>query len=194
MSDYLHPGYALIVVWIAWVISWFAAALWSSRVAARPPIAQEIPNRLFTIAGAVLMTGRIHFPGWPQLWAYDDLKAWIALAILICGVAFTWWARITLGALWSGDVTRKEDHRIVDTGPYGIVRHPIYTGILAGIWGTAYFLGRYECFLGALLMTIGFWLKARLEERFLVAGLGEAAYADYKRRVPMLLPLAKGWG
>ncbi|HVY84389.1 MAG TPA: isoprenylcysteine carboxylmethyltransferase family protein, partial [Caulobacterales bacterium] len=108
--------------------------------------------------------------------------------------AFAWWARVTLGALWSGNVTRKEDHRIVDTGPYGVVRHPIYTGILLGVWGTALFLGRWETLLGALLMTIGFWLKAKLEESFLVAGLGEAAYADYKRRVPMLLPLAKGWG
>ncbi|HVY86603.1 MAG TPA: isoprenylcysteine carboxylmethyltransferase family protein [Caulobacterales bacterium] len=194
MSAYLHPGYLLIVIWVLWAASWIIASVWSSRVAARPSLARELPNRACTIIGAILLTGRYHFPGWPQLWALSDTDAWFALAALLGGIAFAWWARVTLGALWSGNVTRKEDHRIVDTGPYGVVRHPIYTGILLGVWGTALFLGRWETLLGALLMTIGFWLKAKLEESFLVAGLGEAAYADYKRRVPMLLPLAKGWG
>ncbi|HWA01581.1 MAG TPA: isoprenylcysteine carboxylmethyltransferase family protein [Caulobacterales bacterium] len=194
MNELLHPQVLLILVWALWVISWFAAAAWSSRVAARPGLGKEAPNRILTVLGAILIGGRVHVPGLPPLWPPSDAGAWAALAAVLAGVAFTWWARVTLGALWSGSVTRKHDHRIIDTGPYGVVRHPIYTGILLGVWATALFLGRIEALFGALLMTAGFWLKARLEESFLVSGLGEAAYADYKRRVPMLLPLAKGWG
>ena len=52
--------------------------------------------------------------------------------VVLLGLGFTWWARIHLGRLWSSSVTRKAVHRVVDTGPYGIVRHPIYTGIIAG--------------------------------------------------------------
>ncbi|MES1198369.1 MAG: isoprenylcysteine carboxylmethyltransferase family protein [Pseudomonadota bacterium] len=194
MSDFLHPGYLLIVVWVLWVISWILAAVWSSRAVARPKLGEELPSRLITVIGALLMTGRFQLSSLPQLWGLSDIGAWLALAAVLVGIAFTWWARVTLGALWSGNVTRKEDHKIIDTGPYGLVRHPIYTGILFALWATALFLGRIECLLGAALMSIGFFLKARLEESFLVAGLGEAAYADYKKRVPMLVPFVKGWG
>jgi protein-S-isoprenylcysteine O-methyltransferase Ste14 len=85
-------------------------------------------------------------------------------------------------------VTRKADHRIVDTGPYGIVRHPIYTGIILSVFATAAFKGTGVAFLGAAIMTVGFWIKARLEERFLRQELGAETYDSYRRRVPMLVP------
>ena len=53
------------------------------------------------------------------------------------GILFAWWVRIHLGRLWSGAITRKEGHRVVDSGPYGLVRHPIYTGLLAATFTTA---------------------------------------------------------
>ncbi|HVU19321.1 MAG TPA: isoprenylcysteine carboxylmethyltransferase family protein, partial [Rhizomicrobium sp.] len=98
------------------------------------------------------------------------------------------WARIWLGALWSGQVTKKEDHRVIDTGPYRIVRHPIYTGILIAIYATAALKGTVLALAGALLITIGLWMKARLEERFLRDELGRD-YDAYRTRVPMLMPL-----
>jgi protein-S-isoprenylcysteine O-methyltransferase Ste14 len=85
-------------------------------------------------------------------------------------------------------VTRKDDHRIVDTGPYGLVRHPIYTGILLALYATTLaFPGPFNV-AGSVLMTIAFVIKARLEERFLSEELGAEAYAAYRRRVPMLVP------
>jgi protein-S-isoprenylcysteine O-methyltransferase Ste14 len=51
----------------------------------------------------------------------------------VSGFAFSWWARIVLGRLWSSGVTRKTDHRIVTTGPYKVVRHPIYSGIIIAV-------------------------------------------------------------
>ena len=102
--------------------------------------------------------------------------------------AFTWWARLTLGDLWSGTVSKKEDHQIVEHGPYAVVRHPIYTGILLASFALAIQIGMLANLIGAVLLAVGFWMRARAEERFLSAELGEAAYADYRRRTPMLAP------
>ena len=108
--------------------------------------------------------------------------------VALAGLAFTWWARIHLGTLWSGNVTRKPDHHIVDTGPYGLVRHPIYTGLLVALYATALDRGSVLAIAGAAVLTLAFAIKARLEERFLGAELGAETYGGYRRRVPMLVP------
>lgn len=104
------------------------------------------------------------------------------------GFAFCWWARFHLGKLWSAFVTRKDEHRIINTGPYGIVRHPIYTGIILSSTAVAVLKGNPCAFVGAVLIIAGFWIKARLEERFLGEQVGAEAYAEYRRHVPMLIP------
>ena len=109
-------------------------------------------------------------------------------ALTAAGFAFAWWARLHLGKLWSAFVTRKDEHRIIDSGPYGIVRHPIYTGIILAAVAVAILKGNLYAFTGALLIVAGFWIKARLEERFLSEQLGPEAYAVYRSRVPMLIP------
>ena len=69
-----------------------------------------------------------------------------------------------------------------------IVRHPIYTGILLAAVATAVVSGTLCAILGAACLIIGYWIKARLEERFLRGELGADAYNSYRRRVPMLVP------
>ena len=110
------------------------------------------------------------------------------MVIAALGFAICWWARLHLGRLWSASVTRKADHRIVDSGPYALVRHPIYTGVILAAAATAALKGSAGALLGLALMVLAFWIKARLEERFLGAELGEAAYDDYRRRTGMLFP------
>jgi protein-S-isoprenylcysteine O-methyltransferase Ste14 len=112
---------------------------------------------------------------------------WALCAATVASFAFAWWARLYLGPLWSGSITRKEGHRVVDTGPYRLVRHPIYTGVIAASFVLAIELGAPVGFLGAAVMTLGWWMKAQQEERFLGQELG-AAYDDYRRRTPMLAP------
>jgi len=85
-------------------------------------------------------------------------------------------------------ITRKKDHRIVDTGPYAFVRHPIYAGLVIALLATAAAEGRATALVGAALVVFGVWLKARTEERFLMAELGAEIYASYCRRVSMLIP------
>jgi protein-S-isoprenylcysteine O-methyltransferase Ste14 len=112
-------------------------------------------------------------------------------AAALCGFAFTWWARMHLGQLWSSSVTRKTNHQVVDTGPYALVRHPIYTGVIVATVATAVQRGTALSLTGAALMILGWYVKARLEERFLREQLGPDNYDAYARQVPMLVPLPR---
>ena len=87
-----------------------------------------------------------------------------------------------------GTVTRKADHHVVDTGPYAIVRHPIYTGILPARECHRPAKGRCSASWAPLFFTLSFWVKARLEERWLSQELSAEAYDAYSHRVPMLIP------
>jgi len=184
------PERACYVIWTVWAVSWFLAAAWSSRAQSRASIAQQLPYRTLTIAGFVLLfavrTNRYHAP--LRLWTLPISAGWAMVLLCAMGFGFAWWARLHLGQLWSAFVTRKADHRIVDTGPYGIVRHPIYTGIIAAALALALVKGTVISVAGALLAAFGFWVKARLEEGFLREQLGAEAYDAYRRRVPMLVP------
>jgi len=159
----------------------------------RPPSRRQILYRLLAALGAVMLFGMFrHDPRAEMiLWRTPVAFAWAMVGAAFAGLLFTWWARIHLGRLWSSSVTRKADHHIVDTGPYGIVRHPIYTGIVFASVATAALRGTALAWAGAGVMTAGWVVKARLEEEFLREQLGAAAYGEYARRVPMLVPFAR---
>lgn len=139
--------------------------------------------------GALLIFGpRIRglLPTW-MTWQPSGAVAWSLVGVAAIGFVFTWWARIHLGRLWSASVTRKEHHRVVDSGPYHLVRHPIYTGIGLAAFATATLQGTPIALLGAAILIYGFYIKARIEERFLARELGDA-YMQYAKRTPMLVP------
>ena len=103
------------------------------------------------------------------------------------GFGFAVWARIVLGRNWSGIVTVKEDHTLITRGPYEWVRHPIYTGILLALLGTAVTLGTVLNLVEVPVVALAFWLKMRPEERFMLETFGEQ-YAVYRRQVKALIP------
>ena len=196
----MGPDQAIYAPWIIWATSWFAAAVWASRTVNRPAIGSQTFYRLFEFAGFFLLlfyaarrdNGRYEqaFTG-GQLWTLPDGAKWAMVGVAALGFLFCWWARLHLGRLWSGSVTRKEGHHVVNTGPYAIVRHPIYTGILVAALATMALRGTAAAIAGVALLTIGFTLKGRLEERFLRAELGVAAYDAYARKTAMLVPFVK---
>ncbi len=96
-----------------------------------------------------------------------------------------------LGILWSASITRKQDHQLIATGPYGLVRHPIYTGIIIASFATAAAFGTLVAFAGAAVMTYGWYLKARREEEFLRQQIGFDTYHDYAERTAMLVPFVR---
>jgi protein-S-isoprenylcysteine O-methyltransferase Ste14 len=186
------PETTIRTMWLVWWLSWIVAAAWSDRAVKQPARRYQIVYRLLAGLGAVLLFGmyRHDLRAEMILWRTPIALAWAAVVGVVAGLLFTWWARIHLGRLWSSSVSRKADHHVVDTGPYGIVRHPIYTGIILASVATAAMRGTALAWLGACVMTAGWVIKARLEEAFLRDQLGAEAYGEYARRVPMLVPHA----
>ena len=185
----IRPGILFAIIWIGWIVSWLAAAFWSNRTEKLALTWDTLLYRVVIVAGAVLMTP------WATrrlaatlLWNVGYAGAYALAALTLAGLLFAWWARIHIGRLWSGSITRKEGHYVVDTGPYALVRHPIYTGLIAALLATALAQATANALAGAALLSVGFWLKARAEEHFLMAELGADAYGAYRRRVPMLVP------
>jgi protein-S-isoprenylcysteine O-methyltransferase Ste14 len=183
------PTRLLALIWLAWVTSWVVASFWSGRTKTHVPTRQSVVYRLPILLGAVLLmplTARaldakpLYNPG--------QFGTFVLILVTVLGISFTWWARIHLGRFWSNAITHKEDHRIVDTGPYGLVRHPIYTGLITAILATGIAVATWPAILGAILISFGQWQKARMEEGFLTVELGPEAYGSYCRRVPMIVP------
>jgi protein-S-isoprenylcysteine O-methyltransferase Ste14 len=181
----LRIAYAM---WAFFVITWHAAGVRATRAVATPQRQRERLYTLFIVLGWTSIVIPPHTAMTPQLWGNPSLAEWALLGVIAAGFAFCWWARLHLGRLWSASVSRKEEHRIVDTGPYRLVRHPIYTGFIVSYAGLAMISATALALSAVAFFTIGLWLKARLEEQFLSDELGAVAYATYKARTPMLLP------
>ena len=186
----MRPGIAILALWAFWLLSWIAAASWSNRTETRPPLGTEIRYRIPMLIGSALMFVPAHgYEGRWRLWHVAWTGAWLCVGGVALGIALAWWARLYLGPLWSGRVTRKTGHRVVDSGPYAWARHPIYSGLLLSLCATAAAKGTLLGIAGLASLTIGIWMKARLEERWLAQELGDE-YAAYRARVPMFVP----WG
>jgi protein-S-isoprenylcysteine O-methyltransferase Ste14 len=112
---------------------------------------------------------------------------WLGFFLTLAGLAFACWARVILGRNWSGVVQLKQDHELIVRGPYNLVRHPIYTGLLLAFLGTALAIGEWRALLAAAIIAVSFWRKLRLEERWLCELFGEQ-YRDYMTRVKALVP------
>ena len=96
-----------------------------------------------------------------QLWTSPPEVNWAFVVLLVVSFAFCWWARVHLGALWSGFVTTKAEHRVVDTGPYRWVRHPINTGVISAAFWTACVRATPCAFCGFGLIAVSFWITAK---------------------------------
>lgn len=187
----MAPGSAIAAIWVVWLITWILAAGWSARTAAHHDLGAESPSRVLTLAAIVMLLTSYWPVGFGVLWQTPPAVGWAMAAFVAAGLVFTWAARLHLGPLWSSTSAPTEDHRIVDTGPYGLVRHPVYAGLLLAALATAAERGRVEAAAGALVLIAAVSLRAKLEERFLRRDLGDDAYGAYRRRVPMLIPFAK---
>src|SRR5262249_54642614 len=121
---------------------------------------------------------------------YTPTVSWIGVGLATAGIAMCFWARWHLGANWSGTVTLKEGHELIRSGPYRLIRHPIYTGILLALVGTAVEIGRVCGFLAVVLAAASFFVKARREESFLAEEFGETFRAHAQHTGMFLPPLS----
>ena len=186
------PTKLLALIWLAWVVSWVVASFWSGQTKSHVRTWNSWAYRLPILLGAILLSPwAAETFGDKPLYDLGKAGTYILAFVVLLGISFTWWARIHLGRFWSNAITRKEGHSIVDSGPYGLVRHPIYTGLIVAILATGAAVATVASLLGAVLISFGEWQKARMEERFLVVELGPEAYGSYRRRVPMIVPFIR---
>ncbi len=196
------PAKAAFLLWLVFLTTWWLAAGWVAKGTVKAGRRERVAWFLgFGLGFGLLFSApaggighRVATIGlsWPRaylpLWRAPAAVGFALLAGEVGAFAFGWWARLHLGRLWSGMMTLREGHRVVDTGPYRLVRHPIYTAFIAAAWMLALIEATPVTLAGAAVLTLVTGLKARAEEGFLRRELGAAGYDAYAARTPMLVP------
>lgn len=133
------------------------------------------------------LQGLVRAPDWHSLMVRTLWVGVLGLAILICSTGFALWASFALGTMWSSSPTVKVRHQLRTNGPYGVTRHPIYTGLLGMMLGTALLVGWGHLLVALPVGLVFIEIRVHIEERLMLATFPEP-YARYRRRVPQLVP------
>jgi protein-S-isoprenylcysteine O-methyltransferase Ste14 len=179
---------AIPAMWIAWVVYWLVAARDTKRTSWRQPLAAESLHGIPLLLCTILWLA----PRWQPtaltapLWPPGTVLPLIGTMIVAAGIGYASWARVHLGRNWSGKVVVKEDHALVRTGPYRMIRHPIYAGMLLALLGSALAVDEWRGFLALVFGLIGVLFRVHAEETRMAATFPE--YVDYKRESSALVP------
>jgi protein-S-isoprenylcysteine O-methyltransferase Ste14 len=186
-----------IYSWIT-VILWIAAFAWlapgvktaNEGVRASDKSTANIAGRIFKVFSIMLMFLVLYVPQWFHLRVPPSNQSAIAgvIGVVLClaGVLVFVLSRRALGKNWSDLVVLKEGHEVVYRGPYRWVRHPLYTGFVLGLFGSAMTIGTRSAYAVAALVFLGFVVKSRREEEMLSRQL--PGYAQYKQQVKRFIP------
>jgi protein-S-isoprenylcysteine O-methyltransferase Ste14 len=177
------------ILWLTWIVYWIAAARQTAANWRKESLPTGASYRIPLLIGIMLMvSSRASLAGNGfDLWSLNPLILGIAVILTVVGLSFAVWARLHLGKYWSGQITLKVDHRVIQTGPYARVRHPIYSGLILALLGTAISLGTVRAFLGFAFLLVSFLRKLTLEENWLRSHFG-TEYELYQKRVRALIP------
>ncbi|MDB5801073.1 MAG: isoprenylcysteine carboxylmethyltransferase family protein [Rhodocyclales bacterium] len=181
--------YLFFAMWFGWGCYWW---LLSRNVKASTRL-ESLSSRLLHVLPLVfamlllwveylpIPLLRDRFIAW-AIWQF-----WTGAALTAAGLFFAVWARHHIGKNWSAIVTLKNEHELIVSGPYALVRHPIYTGLLLAFVGSALARGEWRGVLAVFIAALALWRKLRLEERWMREQFGEQ-YEAYSQRVSALLP------
>jgi protein-S-isoprenylcysteine O-methyltransferase Ste14 len=176
----------ILVIWYAMGALWLVMAFNTKRTIKRRGIDFRVLLLVFFAFFIVrnrFDVNKIH----EHLWAPTATLGWLGVALMIIGASFAVWARFTIGTNWSGDVTLKEDHELIQRGPYALARHPIYTALFTMLLGSALAFGQYETAVIFVVAVIIFSIKMRAEERLMTEAFPDQ-YPEYRRRVKAVIP------
>jgi protein-S-isoprenylcysteine O-methyltransferase Ste14 len=183
-------GLFIIVCWAIFVVYWIIAAFSVKRTAHGKGWRRwgwRFPIFVAVLLGVLLNRGEFSRCAGAVLWRRTPAVGAAADLVTLAGLLVLLWARRTLGGNWSFDVVVKENHELVERGPYAYVRHPIYSGFLLMTLGTAVFSGLAASFVIFAIIFSGLWFKSRQEERLLTRYFPDA-YPEYRKRVRAFIP------
>jgi protein-S-isoprenylcysteine O-methyltransferase Ste14 len=178
--------YLISIFWLIWLAYWIA-----SMFGNKPAVYQA--NWLWRFSALLVVVAIVAlwwtFPNFfdRRLLPRSFSKALVGTILCGLGVAFSIWARAILGRNWSSNPTIKEDHELVQTGPYRLVRHPIYTGILLAVFGTSLASAKVGDLVLILTITIMLIVKLRIEESLMQRQFAEK-YTEYRKHTKALIP------
>ena len=178
-----------VLMWGGWLAVWNIMARGVKEAAQSESAVSRLTHVVPLLVAAYLLAAPVPLPLLND--RFFPLAIWAAAlgaALTFAGLAFAIWARLVIAGNWSSYVELKRDHELIVEGPYALVRHPIYTGLLLAFIGSALAVGEWRGVLAVAIVAASFWRKLRLEESVMRRQFGEA-YARYAARVPALIPL-----
>ncbi len=176
------------LAWLAVGLVWIAGFIGNKKTLKVPNSGEQILANVLLVLGSIFTfsapTGALALRVIPS----NAFFGIIGAALTMAAAAFAIWARRTIGKNWSGAViTIKQDHELVETGPYALVRHPIYTGFFFASLGMAITLGFLTSFIGTAVVLVAFLIRMRTEEALMTAQFPDK-YPDYKKRTKAFIP------
>ena len=177
------PSMLSLLEWGAFAMYWKSASKEATPAAVSEPIHSRLLHLFLLNLAFAFAVAPIPWASLKSQAGYEWLS-WIGLALQSASVVLAVWARYHLAAQWSGEITIKVDHLLVQTGPYRLIRHPIYTALLGMLLGNALVCGRVLAFAGFVIAILAYVRKVRLEERSLLYAFGPAYEGFNTRQVP----------
>jgi len=183
-------GQFVALCYVIFFVYWIAAAFWTKRTVERHGLWGHWPTRFAVFAFIALfvlrrLTGP--FSAGKSVWPYTSTIGIAASVVTAIGLIILLWGRVSLAGNWSADVVLKEDHELIERGPYRYVRHPIYSGFILMAAGGVLLWGTITALVVLCALPMVLWLKLSQEERLLTRHFPEA-YPRYKARVKALVP------
>lgn len=176
-------------LWVVFLVVWVIWAIRTKPVQTREGVSSRLSYTVLTIAAFYAMFSGDVPRDWLRVRIFPA-GLWIDLlgiALTAAGIGFAIWARVYLGGNWSSSVTVKVGHQLVRSGPYRWVRHPIYSGIILAMLGTALVRGQVRGLVAVALLYVGSKIKSKIEEHAMISTFG-AQYDEYSRTTGAIIP------
>jgi protein-S-isoprenylcysteine O-methyltransferase Ste14 len=175
--------------WLGFLVFWFVSALKRKDAKKREAAHERLRQMLPMAATYILLFAALAHYGvlGTRFVPHSDALGLAGTAATLVGLGLAIWARVHLGRNWSAVVSIRVNHELIHSGPYRRIRHPIYTGMLLGLAGTAVALGEVRGILAFCIALAAFYFKARKEETYLTQEFGPS-FADHVKRTGMFLP------
>ncbi len=180
---------AFYVVYVGWILSLILERVIIFRSGQSATRVRRDRGSLLIIYGSIFISITIAFYfAQSRVWILPDWAFYLGTVMMLLGIFVREWAVVTLRRYFSYSVRVRKDHKVVQNGPYRVVRHPAYTGTMLTIIGIGFALRTWAGVLVlAVLFTLAFAYRVKVEEKLLTGELGDD-YLQYMKRTKRLIP------